>query len=109
MDDIAPLRQIDGKVAASTAFLYKPAAAIRMNPEGFAGTPFPHEEPKAKNPPDGAILDYYFQSAVAGEVTLEILDGKGQVIRRFSSEQAVQAAGRRGGGAAGAGAALADI
>jgi photosystem II stability/assembly factor-like uncharacterized protein len=110
LDDIAPLRQIDAKTPLASAVLYKPATAIRMNPEGFAGTPFPPEEPKAKNPPEGAILDYYFQTAPAGEVTLEILD-KGQVIRHYSSTQTAGGGGRRGGfgGGAGGGGTIADI
>jgi photosystem II stability/assembly factor-like uncharacterized protein len=84
LDDISPLRQIDAKVAASSVFLYKPATAIRMNRESFQGTPLPPEIPKTPNPPDGAILDYYLRSA-APEVTLEILDAKNQVVRRYSS------------------------
>ena len=95
LDDISPLRQIDAKVAAADAWLYKPAKAIRVTPEGFSGTPFPVEEPKAKNPPNGAIIDYYFKSAPAGEVTLEILDAKNQVVRRFSTEDRAPEAPRR--------------
>jgi hypothetical protein len=55
-----------------------------MNPEEFMGTPFPVEEPKAKNPPEGAILDYYLKAE--GEATLEIIDAKNQLVRRFSSK-----------------------
>jgi hypothetical protein len=87
LDNISPLRQIDDKVASSAAFLYKPAAAIRMNPEGFFGTPFPPEEPKAKNPPEGAMIDYFLKSAPSGEITLEILDARRQLVRRFSSQE----------------------
>jgi photosystem II stability/assembly factor-like uncharacterized protein len=97
LDNASPLRQADEKVAASDAFLFKPAAAIRMNPESFFGTPFPVEEPKAKNPPDGAILDYYFKSAPEGEVTLEILDAKGQVVRGFSTKLTAPPPQRRPG------------
>ncbi|HXB68441.1 MAG TPA: hypothetical protein VNY05_09365 [Candidatus Acidoferrales bacterium] len=106
LDDIAPLRQIDElrqmdeKAAASEAFLFKPATAIRMNPEGFFGSPFPPEEPKAKNPPEGALIDYFLKAATPGEVTLEItleiLDGKNQVVRRFSSEERPAAPSRPG-------------
>jgi photosystem II stability/assembly factor-like uncharacterized protein len=106
LDDITALRQIDRKAFAADAILYKPAAAFRLNPEGFAGTPFPPEEPKAKNPPEGAILDYFFKSAPEGEVVLEILDAKGQSIRRYSTKQAAGGGGRRGGGGGGA---IADI
>jgi photosystem II stability/assembly factor-like uncharacterized protein len=91
LDDITPLRQIDAKAAAAEALLYKPAKAIRLTPEQFTGTPFPVEEPKAKNPPNGAVIDYYFKSAPAGEVTLEILDAKNQVVRRYSTEDRAEA------------------
>jgi photosystem II stability/assembly factor-like uncharacterized protein len=96
LDDISPLRQIDEKAATSEAFLYKPATAIRMNPEGFFGSPFPPEEPKAKNPPEGALIDYFLKAAPSGEVTLEILDGKNQVVRRFSSTERTEAPPRPG-------------
>jgi photosystem II stability/assembly factor-like uncharacterized protein len=94
LDDIAPLRQIDSKVASSSVFLYKPAAAIRMNRESFQGTPLPPEIPKTPNPPDGAILDYYLKSA-ASEVTLEILDSKNQIVRRYSSNETPSPSKRR--------------
>ena len=96
LDDFSPLRQIDEKVASSEVFLYKPATATRMNSEGFQGTPFPPEIPKAANPPDGAVIDYYLKSAVTGEVTLEILDAKGELMRRYSTHDRPGAArGRR--------------
>ena len=85
LDDMTPLRQVDSKVAASNAYLYQPATAIRMNREPFQGTPLPPEIPKAQNPPDGAVIDYYLKSAPSGEVTLEILDAKNQLVRRYSS------------------------
>ncbi len=85
LDDFSPLRQIDEKVASSDVFLYKPATATRMNSEGFQGTPFPPEVPKAPNPPDGAVIDYYLKSAPTGELTLEILDAKGELMRRYST------------------------
>ena len=94
LDDITPLRQIDSKVTSSSVFLYKPATAIRMNREGFQGTPLPPEIPKTPNPPDGAILDYYLKSAVS-EVTLEILDAQNQVVRRYSSNEQPSPSKRR--------------
>ncbi|MDP8979512.1 MAG: hypothetical protein M3O35_02855 [Acidobacteriota bacterium] len=85
LDDIAPLRQIDPKIAASDVVLYRPAKAIRMNSEGFQGTPLPPEIPTAKNPPDGAIVDYYLKSAPSDAVTIEILDSANQLVRRIAS------------------------
>ena len=82
LDDIAPLRHVERNQATS---LLPPAPAIRMAPLSFQGTPIPPEIPAGKNPPDGAILDFYLASAPQGEVTLEILDAKNQVVRRFST------------------------
>ena len=95
LDDVSALRQVNAKMADSDAWLFKPAKAIRMNAEPFMGTPFPPETPQAENPPDGAILDYYLKSAASGEVTLEILDSKNQVVRRFSSSDKPVQARRR--------------
>jgi hypothetical protein len=47
-------------------------------------TPLPPDEPAGANPPDGAILDYYLPQA-ATTVTLEVLNGQGEVARTFSS------------------------
>ena len=43
------------------------------------------DEPAGQNPPDGAILDYFLAQPVSGPVTLEVLDAKGELVRRFSS------------------------
>jgi photosystem II stability/assembly factor-like uncharacterized protein len=85
LDDIAPLRQIDARVAAMEVSLLKPAPAIRLSSLGFQGTPLPPEFPQAKNPPDGAIIDFYLQSQPQGEVKLEILDAAQHVVRSYST------------------------
>jgi hypothetical protein len=48
-------------------------------------TPLPPETPAGKNPPTGAVIDYYLASAPEGEVTLEILNTEGKLVRRYSS------------------------
>jgi hypothetical protein len=48
-------------------------------------TPIPPDEPSGKNPPDGAILDYFLASSSNGPVALEILDGRGNVVRKYAS------------------------
>jgi photosystem II stability/assembly factor-like uncharacterized protein len=85
LDDITPLRQLSEQVAASSAFLFKPGLAHRVRRNVNTDTPLPPEEPAGKNPPDGAIFDYYLQSAAAGPVTLQIIDGGGHVLRSFAS------------------------
>ena len=85
LDDITPLRQLSAQVVASSAFLFKPGLAYRVRRNVNTDTPLPPEEPAGKNPPDGAIFDYYVQSGAAGPVTLQIIDGGGHVLRSYSS------------------------
>jgi photosystem II stability/assembly factor-like uncharacterized protein len=84
MDDIEPLREIGAGLACAGACFFRPASAVRVDNNSFAGTPLPPEEPAAKNPPDGAILDY-FLAGPTKQVTLTILDQNQQIVRRFSS------------------------
>ena len=62
LDDITPLRQITDKVAQSEAYLFRPADAIRMHPGTDYGSPMPHDEALAENPPVGAMIDYFLKS-----------------------------------------------
>lgn len=85
LDDITPLRQITEQVAASDAFLFKPQQAYRVRWNMNTDTPLPQEEPAGKNPPDGAIVNYYLKSAATGPVTFEVFDKAGKLVRRFAS------------------------
>jgi photosystem II stability/assembly factor-like uncharacterized protein len=85
LDDITPLRQATPEVAASEAHLYRPQVTHRIRRNQNTDTPPPPEEPAGENPPDGAILDYWLKTAPAGPVALEVLDGSGGLVRRFSS------------------------
>jgi photosystem II stability/assembly factor-like uncharacterized protein len=81
LDDIGPLRQVNPQFASSDVLLYKPAVTYRMHwPEDYE-----KRQPVGANPPKGALLSYYFKSAPKGEVKLEILDAKGQIVRSLSS------------------------
>jgi photosystem II stability/assembly factor-like uncharacterized protein len=85
LDDITPLRQLDAKVAAADVHLFRPQVAYRVRRSLNTDTPLPPEEPAGKNPPDGAIINYYLKEMPAGPVTLEILDTKDKLVRRYSS------------------------
>jgi photosystem II stability/assembly factor-like uncharacterized protein len=105
LDDISPLRQLDGEpaagagtgtamppagagaAAAPAAGLFRPAAAWRLRRDLNTDTPLPPEEPAGQNPPDGAVIDYLLRApaAGAGEVVLEIVDAAGRLVRRYSS------------------------
>ena len=83
LDDIAPLREVSAALANS-AHLFKPSPAYRVQRDINTDTPLPPDEPAGKNPPDGALLDYYLPAA-AGTVTLEILNAQNHLVRKFSS------------------------
>jgi photosystem II stability/assembly factor-like uncharacterized protein len=85
LDDITPLRQASAVQANAAARLYAPALAVRVDNDVFLGTPLPPEEPQAKNPPDGAIVDYFLRNA-AKQVTIEIYNSSKTLVRRYSSE-----------------------
>jgi photosystem II stability/assembly factor-like uncharacterized protein len=84
LDDITPLRQLT-TTASADAFLFAPQVAYRLKRNVNTDTPLPPEEPAGQNPPDGAIINYYLKEQ-SGPVTLEIFNGKNELVRRFSSE-----------------------
>jgi photosystem II stability/assembly factor-like uncharacterized protein len=85
LDDITPLREAAASLTAANAHLFTPAPAYRVQRDTYTDTPLPPDEPAAANPPDGAIIDYYLAHASSAPVTLEILDARGQLVRKFSS------------------------
>ena len=85
LDDITPLRQMNADIAKSDAHLFRPQTATRFRWNRNPDTPLPPEFPAGKNPPDGAILDYYLASDAKDPVTLEIFDTQDRLVRRFSS------------------------
>ncbi len=85
LDKIPPLRQTAEASRASAAWLYEPAAAVRIDNDSFPGTPLPPEEPTAENPPNGAVIDYFLKSP-AKSITLEIFDPQKNLVRRFASD-----------------------
>ncbi len=87
LDDVSLLRQLDQKAATAAAWLFAPREAVRLHPAAFQGTPEPKDEPSGENPPAGAILDYVLRSESSTPLSIEILDAKGEVIRRFSSDE----------------------
>jgi len=85
LDDITPLRQLNRDVTNSDVVLFKPATAVRVRRDINPDTPLPPEVPAGKNPPDGAIFDYYLKSDASTPVKLEVLDSKGKLVISFSS------------------------
>ena len=85
LDNITPLRQWNSGMESRPVILFSPQVAYRIRWGMYTDTPVPQEEPAGKNPPDGAIIDYFLKEKASGEVTIEIIDGKGMLVRKFSS------------------------
>ena len=85
LDNITPIRQWAAAVASAPSTLFAPAVATRVRYSMYTDTPVPPDEPRAENPPDGAMIDYYLAQD-ARQVTLEILSSAGRVVRRYASD-----------------------
>ena len=102
MDNVTPLHQMSGSVMGTgnraggtettAAHLFKPRDAYRFRySAGFGGVESSRTNPAdPQYPPPGAMIDYWLPSGASGDVTLEVLDGSGTVVRRFSSAGAGQ-------------------
>ena len=85
LDDVAPLREMSSSVVAQRAHLFAPALAIRVRQNQNKDTPLPREEPVGKNPPAGAMIDYWL-ARDSSRVELDVLDASGKRVRHFSSD-----------------------
>jgi photosystem II stability/assembly factor-like uncharacterized protein len=86
LDDLTPLRQINPQSAQQAAILFTPETAWRLYyPDAVDAHP-----PVGANPPAGALIDYYLNAAPKGEITLDILDSNGKIIRHVSSTKSAR-------------------
>ena len=81
LDDLTPLRQANAQMAQQDAVLFHPQQAVRL----FYPDEVDRRHPVGENPPAGAIIDYALKSAPKGELTVDILDQHGAVVRHMSS------------------------
>jgi len=84
LDDITPIRQMNTEISKESVHLFAPQEAIRFRWNRNPDTPLPPEVPAGKNPPDGAIIDYYLTNAAKAPVKLEIFDAQDHLVRRYS-------------------------
>jgi photosystem II stability/assembly factor-like uncharacterized protein len=85
LDDISPLREMTAALLREPTLLH-PASAYRLSQSTWTDTPIPPDEPLGANPPAGAVIDYFLPRDTKGVVTLEVLDGKGELVRRYRSD-----------------------
>ena len=83
LDDLTPIRQLNKQLLTTDVILYQPQTALRLH----YPTEFDRRQPVGDNPPAGAIIDYYFKSLPKDEVSLDILDASGKVVRHLSSKE----------------------
>ncbi|MEJ8566355.1 WD40/YVTN/BNR-like repeat-containing protein [Elongatibacter sediminis] len=87
LDDIGPLRQLDGTSATAAAHLFAPSPTERVTVQSWRGG-----EPGA-NPPTGTLIYYALAEGAADNadtVRLEILDAEGRVLNTFGTESPVE-------------------
>jgi photosystem II stability/assembly factor-like uncharacterized protein len=85
LDDIIALREMASKPLQTSPILFSPPVTYRYRRDTNSDTPLPPEIPAGKNPPDGAILDYWLPAGVH-KVTLEVRDSSNAAIVAYSSD-----------------------
>ena len=83
LDNLTPLHQIKQTTATETATLFSPREAVRTTRATGGGIGRGGAGPQYAQA--GAEIDYYLNAAPAGDVQLEVLDGSGAVVRKFTS------------------------
>ena len=87
LDDLTPLRQLTGAVAAAEAHLFAPRDPRQFNVRAFRGDRAPTP------PPEGAVLHYALAETPDTTVALEIRDDEGALVRRYTTTPTTEAEG----------------
>ncbi|MGI8741779.1 MAG: WD40/YVTN/BNR-like repeat-containing protein [Bryobacteraceae bacterium] len=85
LDDLPLLYQLAGGGLGADSRLFQPKDPYRTSGGGFR---LPPNAPVGQNPASGAVVFYSFKEKPQGEVTLELLDNSGKLIKKFSSKKA---------------------
>jgi photosystem II stability/assembly factor-like uncharacterized protein len=85
LDDITPVREWAPASVASgfsrkALHLFQPVATTRWRYHSG-----PREKNAGENPPQGAVVYFWLKDAPKGEVKLEVLDSRNQIVRTLSS------------------------
>ena len=85
LDDLTPLRQWKPNIKDREIFFFPAAPAVRYRYH----TPLGAKKPlgAGQNPPPGAILHYSLKTRPKDDITLEILDDKGQRVALLTSKK----------------------
>ncbi len=94
LDDIGPLRALQASVLDSDAHLFAPRHAYRFRPissikTGGFGGPAGGSNVTGRNPRYGASLHFYLREETEAEITIEIADQAGEIVRTLEPEAVV--------------------
>ena len=82
LDDLTPVREMSPEIEVATEYLFAPLPAVRWR---YASAPYGSKDGAGSNPSKGAIISYHLAKKPEGEITLEVLDSGGALVRRLSS------------------------
>jgi len=82
LDDLTTLHQLDREMAREQVWLFDPRDPYRVDIGGAFRPRWPDY------PREGVWIFYHLASATDGELTLEILDADGDVVKSFTSDSA---------------------
>ena len=88
LDDLTPLQQLTPQVLTESAHLFPLLPAYRFRQITNDSVIREDEVAAGNDPPYGAGINYYLKTAPAGNVTITILDQKGQVVRMLPGTNA---------------------
>ncbi|HEV8146693.1 MAG TPA: hypothetical protein VGP79_09940, partial [Bryobacteraceae bacterium] len=83
LDNLTPLHQLSDRITSSQTYLFAPREAIRNS--GRTGGSIGGGRSGVQYPIPGAQIDYYLAAAPSSDITLEVLDESGKLVRKFTS------------------------
>jgi hypothetical protein len=90
LSDVTPLHELNARIAAADAHLFKSRPAFRLWDFDFEEFPRPPEPDAPQYPPVGVNLSYWLARG-GSPLKLEILDAAGKLVRELSSDAAGEA------------------
>lgn len=82
IDDLTPLHQLNDAVASSDVTLFKPMPSYRM----AGGFSFRVPKNEGKNHPGGVMIHYYLKDTTKAQVSLEIMENNGKLIKKYATK-----------------------
>ena len=84
LDDLTPLREWSKQIEAKAVHLFTVRPATRWHYDDPVSS---HVKGPGENPPRGALIQYWLKQKPEGEISVDILDEKGAVVRHLTSKE----------------------